>query len=117
MLDAYKSMGSLYGTTPGMANMFASQLGDAIQNSGAQGTSYINAEGNAQQLPGQYDTTKKYVTDAATIANPAVNWLEDYLKKRNSTPTGTGYGGGATTGGGYKQGAPTGGIDWSKVQF
>jgi hypothetical protein len=112
-LDAYKTMGSLYGTTPGMANMFGDQLGNAIQNSGQQGTSYINAEGNAQQLPGKYENTKQYVTDAATLANPFL----EYLKKRPASPTGTGYGGGMTSNGGYTQGAPAGSIDWSKYNF
>jgi hypothetical protein len=113
-IDAYKTMGSLYGTTPGMANMFGDQLGSAIQNSGAQGSSYINAEGNAQQLPGRYENTKQYVTDAATAANP---FLEYFKKNRQVTPTGTGMNGGINTDGGYTPGAPRGSVDWSKYNF
>jgi hypothetical protein len=84
MLDAYKTMGSLYGTTPGMANMFGDQLGRAIQNSGAQGTSYISGENAAQVQPGQYENTKGYVNDAMTYASPFL----DYLKKKPAATTG-----------------------------
>ena len=113
-INALQGASSLYGTTPGMANMFANQLGNAIQNSGQQGTSYINAETNAQNLlPGQYENTKQYINDASTAVNP----LLDYLKNRKKTPTstGSGYGGGVTGNGGYTQGAPT--IGTGRVQM
>jgi hypothetical protein len=83
-MDALHGMSSLYGTTPGMANMFGNQLGNAINNSGQQGSSYISAEDSAQFRPGQYENTKGYINDAATAVNPFL----DYLKNRNKGTTG-----------------------------
>lgn len=88
-MDALRGMVSLYGTTPGMANMFGDQLGRAIQNSGQMGSSYIGHEGNAQNLDGRYENTQGYIKDAATLANPWLTMLEGYIKNRR-TPT---YGG------------------------
>jgi hypothetical protein len=89
MLDAYKTMGSLYGTTPGMANMFGTQLGNAIQNSGAQGSSYITGETQAQTQPGAFQNTANKIQTGADIAtgigNPILNY---YQNKNKGTTTG-----------------------------
>jgi hypothetical protein len=82
-LNALQGMGSLYGTTPGMANMFSNQLGNAIAQSGQQGSSYIGHENQAQQQPGQYESTKEYISDAASLANPFL----DYLKRKQNPTT------------------------------
>jgi len=102
-INALQGATSLYGTTPGMANMFGNQLGNAIGDSGQMGSSYIGHEGNAQQLDGRYENTKGYINDAMTYANPYVGMLERYF---NKTPTPQ-YGGvqpdGGYTSGGMQQ--------------
>jgi len=103
-LNALQGMSSLYGTTPGMANMFSNQLGNAIAQSGQQGSSYIGHENQAQQNPGQYENTKGYIQDAMGYVNPALGMLEQYFKKKPATPQ---YGGvqpdGGYTSGGTQQ--------------
>jgi len=103
-LNALQGASSLYGTTPGMANMFGDQLGRAIAQSGQQGTSYINAENQAQDLPGRYEQTKEYIGDAANAAYPWIDKIGGWLNKPQAN-TGAGYSGGVTPTGGYNQGA------------
>jgi hypothetical protein len=85
-LNALQGASSLYGTTPGMANMFGDQLGRAIAQSGQQGSSYIGNEANAQQLDGRYENTKGYINDIATYANPAIDGIQGWLRNRRTSP-------------------------------
>lgn len=66
---------SLYGTTPGMANMFGNQVLGATgqlqrgyENEMGLGMDIVNANQNAQQLPGKWEGTLGRIGDIANIA-------------------------------------------------
>jgi len=85
---------NLYGTTPGLTNMFGNQL---LQNMGQQtnlGTSLIDDYFNAAQLPGKWGSTFGRIGDVLGLASRFINPLG------GSIP-----GGGAPGGGG---GSPDG---------
>jgi len=82
-LAALRGMTSLYGTTPGMSEMFGNQAINIVGQGGTMGNNYINAQANAQKLPGQFDETQKYINTGAQLAYPIV----DYFSNRNNTQT------------------------------
>jgi hypothetical protein len=103
-LRALQGMTTLYGTTPGMAELFGNQLLSAVGQGGSQGTQMVNAMGNAQKLPGQFDQTMDRINTvgdtAARIANPIMEYFsarKDNPQQQTTTPStgtssGTNYG-------------------------
>ncbi len=56
-LSGLRGMSSLYGTTPGLANMFGNQALQSRSLSNQLGMGLLGARQDAQQLPGAWDTT------------------------------------------------------------
>ena len=87
-MDALRGMTSLYGTTPARANMFGQQLGQAINNSGQQGTSYFTGENNAQNQPGSFDSKMdkfgQVYNTASTVGAPLVNYFQNRNKQQQT---------------------------------
>lgn len=77
--QALQGMGQLYGTTPGMAQMFGNQLLQGVGQGGQFGLGLMSNEIQGQRLPGQYETTMGKIGDIANMAYP---WL-DYFNQRN----------------------------------
>jgi hypothetical protein len=84
-LRALGGMTSLYGTTPGMSQLFGNQLLSAVGQSGTQGGNQVANTYNAQQLPGQYEQTtgrvKDWIDTAARVANPILDQYQQSKKK------------------------------------
>lgn len=78
-MEALQGMRLLYGTTPGMSATFGNQAINTVGQGGEFGLNLMGRETQAQQLPGRYDQTQRYINDAANMAYP---WL-DYLERRN----------------------------------
>ena len=76
-------MSSLYGTTPGLANMFGNQAlqGQALNNQLEMGM--LGAGQNAQQLPGAWETTMGRIGDIGGAIFP---FLSDRNIKKNIKP-------------------------------
>lgn len=83
-LRALQGMTSLYGTTPGMSELFGNQLLNAVGQGGTMGINRQVADISGQQLPGQWDTTKSRVQDVSNMAYP---WL-DYIEQRRRPTSG-----------------------------
>lgn len=82
-LAALSGMRTMYGTTPGMSDMFGNQLINAVGQGGNFGLGLMNAQNQGQQLPGAYDQGMSRFKDiyntGSTIAAPIV----DYFTNRN----------------------------------
>jgi len=78
-LRALSGMTSLYGTTPGMAQLYGDQVLSAIGQSGTFGQNQIKNEVAVGGQPGKYeqtvDRTKDWIDTASRIANPIVDKL------------------------------------------
>lgn len=87
---ALQGMTSLYGATPGMAQLYGDQVLSAIGQSGTFGQNQVKNEIAGQQLPGKYDQTagrvKDWIDTTSRIANPIVDKLT--TKKQPIAPTG-----------------------------
>jgi hypothetical protein len=85
-MDALAGMRSLYGTTPGMSNMFGNQ---AIQTVG-QGGNYglgVRAQDRAdQQAPGAYDTTMGRIRDIGGLVGQGINVASNIYSNRKKKP-------------------------------
>jgi hypothetical protein len=90
-LRALSGMTSLYGTTPGMAQLYGDQVLSAIGQSGTFGQNQVKNEIAGQQLPGKYEQTtaraKDWIDTASRIANPIVDKLTQPKKKQPIAPT------------------------------
>jgi hypothetical protein len=90
-LRALAGMTSLYGTTPGMSNMFGNQLLQGVGQGGTFGLNMMGRVNEGQQLPGQYEQTmgrfKDIYDTGSRIANPIMDWYE----QRNRNQGGGGY--------------------------
>jgi hypothetical protein len=88
-LRALSGMTSLYGTTPGMAQLYGDQVLSAIGQSGTFGQNQIKNEVAVGGQPGKYeqtmDRTKDWIDTAARIANPIVDKLTQPKKKPTET--------------------------------
>ena len=89
-LSALHGMSSLYGTTPGMAQLFAGQLNQSIGQGGQMGIYQQNADYNAQQLPGAWDNTMGKIGDVMDMygagSTAAYPWLNN--RKKQQQPQG-----------------------------
>jgi hypothetical protein len=85
-LDALGGMRSLYGTTPGMSNMFGNQ---AIQTVG-QGANYglgVRANDRADQnMPGRYDQTMGRISQIGGLVGQGLNVASNYFGTRRRQP-------------------------------
>lgn len=86
---ALQGMTNLYGTTPGMSQLFGQQTLSAIGQSGTQGGNQVANTYNAQQLPGQYEQTTGRVKDVidtvSRVANPLWDQYQQSKKKPETT--------------------------------
>jgi hypothetical protein len=93
---ALQGMTSLYGTTPGMSNMFGTQLMGGVGQGGTFGLNMMGRDIESQGLPGAYDTNMGRINDigdmAGRVANPVMDWYE---QRRRNGGGGGGYNGGA----------------------
>jgi hypothetical protein len=93
-LDALHGMTSLYGTTPGMSQLFGSQLLQGVGQGGDFGMNLYGRDIASQQLPGQFDTTMSRIGDVAGMAGTGLSAFLDYQRRNNqggggATPTQT----------------------------
>lgn len=83
-LRALGGMTSLYGTTPGMSNMFGNQLLQGVGQGGTFGTNLMGRDIESQNLPGAYEQTmgrtKDIVDTAGRWANPIIDYYEQRRK-------------------------------------
>jgi len=84
-LRALQGMTTLYGTTPGMAELFGNQLLSAVGQGGSQGVNMVNAMGNAQKLPGQFDQTMDRINTVGDTAARIANPIMEYFSSRKNT--------------------------------
>jgi len=81
-LRALQGMTSLYGTTPGMSNMFGNQLLQGVGQGGTFGLGLMGRQNEGQQLPGAYEQNmgrfKDIYNTGAQVAYPFI----DAWKKR-----------------------------------
>jgi hypothetical protein len=80
---ALQGMTSLYGTTPGMTNVFGSQLLNAVNMGANQGADMLNAGYRSETLPGAFEQTTNRIRDIGDMAGRAWNPMQDYLEQRN----------------------------------
>lgn len=109
-LGALHGMSSLYGTTPGMASMFANQLNQSIGQGGEYGLGQQRADYSAQQLPGAFDQTMNRVNRGMDMFNRGMSGVQPFIdtwrRRQQQQPGGPG-----PWAGGYGQNNP-----WSGQQ-
>jgi hypothetical protein len=106
-LAALSGMTNLYGTTPGMAQLFGNQLLQGVGQGGTMGVNFANALNSSQQLPGQWDQTMGRISNGMDIANSVGNAIYPWLNRPKQPTSGGGSGGG----GGYNPAGSGGGIN------
>jgi hypothetical protein len=74
-LRALQGASQLYGTTPGMSNMFGTQVSNIVGQGGNFGQNMVTATGLAEQMPGNWDMAMNRI---GQISNAAAPWV-DYL--------------------------------------
>lgn len=83
---ALQGMAQLYGTTPGMSQVFGNQLLQGVNQGGQYGSEMMGHEIEGQKLPGAYDTTMGRVKDiygtGSTMAYPFLDSIEKWWKNR-----------------------------------
>lgn len=82
-MRALEGMAQLYGTTPGMSQLFGNQLLNAVGQGGQQGRGYISDEANAQQLPGAWDQTTGRIGQIANTAGQLWDAWDSRNKNKN----------------------------------
>lgn len=116
-LAALSGMTNLYGTTPGMSQLFGNQLLQGVGQGGTMGVNFANSLNSSQQLPGQWDQTMGRINDVFGMANQVGGQMYPWLNRPNpgqgqvggqGTPVNVGGGGGiidsyggGSGGGGY----------------
>lgn len=89
-MAALTGMTNLYGTTPGMSNMFGNQLLSATGQGGTFGLNLMGRDIEAQGLPGQYDQTmgriREGVNTAAQIGYPIYDAWSQRNQNQNPDP-------------------------------
>jgi hypothetical protein len=76
--DQFKALGGMtqmYGTTPGLSNMFGNQLLQATGMGGQYGMGYVNAQQAAAQIPGNYERTMGAIGQVSGMAAPWVDYF------------------------------------------
>jgi hypothetical protein len=94
-LRALSGMTNLYGTTPGMSNMFGNQLLQGVGQGGTFGLNMMGRVNEGQQLPGAYDQTMGRIKDvgdmAGRVANPIMDWYSQRNQNQGQLPAGRDY--------------------------
>lgn len=101
-LAALSGMTSLYGTTPGMSQLFGNQLLQGVGQGGNFGLDLYGRDIASQQLPGAWDQTTGRIGQISAAAAP---WI-DLLTRRRSPITPTTSSGGGGSYGGYGSDIP-----------
>jgi hypothetical protein len=83
-LAALSGARTLYGTTPGMSNMFGDQVSNIVGQGGTFGQNMIAAQQNAQNLPGQYDQTAGRITDAMNLFGRGTDIANSWLGRQQT---------------------------------
>lgn len=112
---ALSGMTNLYGTTPGMSNMFGNQLLQGVGQGGTFGLNMMGRVNEGNQLPGQYDQTmgrfKDLYDTGSRIAQPIMDWYSS----RNQGGGGGGNSGGGS--GGYQYDSDNPNSIWYQPQY
>jgi hypothetical protein len=91
-MAALRGMTSLYGTTPGMSNMFGNQLLQGVEQGGRFGLGVMGAQNQAGQMPGQWEQNVGRLGDISQMANMAYPWIDMYNNRNRQPSGGGGYG-------------------------
>jgi len=91
-LNALSGMRSLYGTTPGMSEMFGNQAINIVGQGGTYGLGARRQDFADQQQPGQYDTTMGRIRDIGSLIGQGVNIGTNIYQGRKKKPA-INYGG------------------------
>jgi hypothetical protein len=76
-LRGLQGMNSMYGTTPGMSNMFGDQLINTMGQGGQYGLNSNQNWMNASKMPGTWDTTMGRIGDIGNVAaGVSYPWME-----------------------------------------
>jgi hypothetical protein len=79
-LRALQGATNLYGTTPGMSNMFGQQVSNIVGQGGNFGQNMVTATGLAEQMPGNYDMAMNRIGQFSNMAAP---WVDYFTGNRN----------------------------------
>lgn len=111
-LRALGGMTSLYGTTPGMSQLFGDQASGIVGQGGQFGLGLYNSDINSQKAPGQFDQTMGRLNQIGGTASRYLAPVVDYFGQRNKRPqtgvpsTNIGMGGGINYGPSVNPGYP-----------
>jgi hypothetical protein len=85
---ALSGMTSLYGTTPGMSNMFGSQLLSGVGMGGQFGQGMVNATAASNQMPGQFDQTMGRINQIGNLVSQGAGAIYPWLNNNNQNQGG-----------------------------
>jgi hypothetical protein len=94
-MQALNGMANLYGTTPGMSQLFGNQLLTAVGQGGQMGNTFTQNEIAAGRSPGAWDQTMNRIGGVMDLfskgSTAAYPWLNDERQGQNQIPQGPGY--------------------------
>jgi hypothetical protein len=85
-MDALAGMRSLYGTTPGMSEMFGNQAINIVGQGGNYGLGVRRQDYADQSQPGQYDTTMGRIRDIGGLVGQGINIGNEIYQGRKKKP-------------------------------
>jgi hypothetical protein len=85
-LDALSGMRSLYGSTPGMSQMFGNQAISAVGQGGNYGLGVRSADRGDQGMPGQYNQTMGRIQDIGGLIGQGANVVNNIMSTRRRQP-------------------------------
>jgi hypothetical protein len=85
-LAALSGMRQMYGTTPGMTEVFGNQLLNAVGQGGTMGVNRQLADIQGQQLPGAYEQTKGRINDISNMAYPWLDYIGSRMGNKQQSP-------------------------------
>lgn len=90
-LAALSGARTMYGTTPGMTDMFGNQLINAVGQGGNFGLGLMNAQNQGQNLPGAWERGMGRMNDVMDIANTVGGVANAFRRQQPQTQTSGGY--------------------------
>ena len=96
MNDRFRALSgaaTVYGTTPGMSNMFGSQLMNAVGQGGSFGQGMVNSGYQANNMPGKFDQATDRISQISGAAAPWVDYFTKPQQQQNPWGGGNGYNG------------------------
>jgi hypothetical protein len=94
-MRALEGMAQLYGTTPGMSQLFGNQLLAGVGQGGQMGQGWVNNEIQSGRSPGAWDQTMGRIGGVMDLfskgSTAAYPWLNDERQGQNQIPQGPGY--------------------------